>query len=92
MEGLALHAENLRLLQHCGNGGTGGHAWLCVESVTLLADILGCSNILATVALGFCMALYGWRELKKYLEDQVAACWQEPCASVRNSRPAQSKT
>ena len=44
-------------------------------SVTSLADVFGCSNILATVALGFCMALYGWSQLKKDLEEPVSTCW-----------------
>ncbi len=40
-----------------------------------VADILGCSNILATVALGMCMALYGWSMLNKDLQERVSTCW-----------------
>ena len=40
-----------------------------------VADILGCSNILATVTLGFCMALYGWSLLHKDLKEPIAICW-----------------
>ena len=40
-----------------------------------VADILGCSNILATVALGMFMALYGWSVLDKNLKQEVSVCW-----------------
>ena len=40
-----------------------------------VADILGCSNILATVALGMFMALFGWSFLNKDLKEQVSVCW-----------------
>ena len=40
-----------------------------------VADILGCSNILATVALGMCMALYGWSTLKMTLQEPMNTCW-----------------
>ncbi len=40
-----------------------------------VADILGCSNILATVTLGMSMALLGWSMLHKDLQDPVTLCW-----------------
>ena len=40
-----------------------------------VADILGCSNILATVALGMLVALYGWTCLDKDLKQSVSVCW-----------------
>ena len=40
-----------------------------------VADILGCSDILATVALGMCMSLYVWTGLKKELKEPVSAVW-----------------
>jgi len=39
-----------------------------------VADILGCSNILATVTLGMSMALFGWSMLNKDLQDPVTVC------------------
>ncbi|KAA6418166.1 MAG: Na+ H+ antiporter [Trebouxia sp. A1-2] len=41
-----------------------------------VADILGCSNILATVTLGMSMALFGWSMLHKDLQDPVTVCWE----------------
>jgi len=40
-----------------------------------VADILGCSNILATVTLGMSMALFGWSMLHKDVQDPVTVCW-----------------
>ena len=40
-----------------------------------VADILGCSDILATVALGMCMAIYGCSVFKEKLKPSIADCW-----------------
>lgn len=60
-----------------------GGSFLADLSMTLVAaygsfhvaDILGCSNILATVTLGMAMALHGWSMLKEDVKKHIPFCW-----------------
>lgn len=40
-----------------------------------VADILGCSDILATVALGMFMAIHGWSLMSEENKEPILLCW-----------------